>query len=93
MDCMHSINQCVLFLFPTAFFGALKDLKIRFKKMLRFDDWFDCKTKNYITGVKILTPKKLQLVFGSFYVLLSYRFSTDDKVQEPKFLRSKDLFY
>ena len=48
--------------------------------MLRFDDWFDCKTKNYITGVKILTAKKFKLVFGPFYVLLCYRFSTGDKV-------------
>jgi hypothetical protein len=40
--------------------------------MLIFDDWFDCKTKNYVTGVKILTPKRLQLVFGPFYVLMCY---------------------
>ena len=80
MDCMHSINQCVLFLFPTACFDALQNLKIRFKKMLRLDDWFDCKTKNYITGVKILTPMKLQLYFSPFHVLMYYRLSTGDKV-------------
>ena len=77
---MHSINQRVLFLFPTAFFGALKDLKIRFKEMFRFDDRFDCKTINYVTGVKIITPKRLQLVFGPFYVLMCYKLSTGDKV-------------
>ena len=45
--------------------------------MLRFADWFDCKTKNYITGVKILT---VETPASPFYVLLCYRFSTGDKV-------------
>ena len=80
MNYILSFNQSVLFLFPAACFGALKNLQIRFKKILRFNDCFDCKTKNYITGVKILTPKKLQLYFGPFHVLMCYRLSTGDKV-------------
>ena len=79
MDCILFFNQCVLFLFPTAYFDALQNLKIRYKKMFRFDDWFDCKTKDYITGVKILTPKKLQLYFGPFHVLMCFRLSTGFK--------------
>ena len=55
---MLSINQCVLFLFPTASFCALKKLKIRFKEMLRFDDF-----KNFVTCTKCLYILQIKHIF------------------------------